>query len=112
MARSRSIDVSDDQGASEHLSRLIETSASVQPGDSGGPLENAGGKVIGGAADAAGLNAGDVITAIDGHAISSPDALSSLLLTKHPGDQASVTYTDQFGASQTATVTLASGPPQ
>lgn len=191
VAKSRSIDVSDDHGGSEHLSRLIETNASVQPGDSGGPLENASGKVIGmdtaaslgsgfrqtaagdgfaipisraltvveqiesgsssstvhvggtgflgvtlassqaygpfgysgsgavvqgvlsgGAADAAGLGAGDVITSIDGHAISSPDALSSLLLSKHPGDQVTVTYTDQFGASQTATVTLASGPPQ
>jgi S1-C subfamily serine protease len=70
------------------------------------------GVISGGAADAAGLSAGDVITSIDGHVISSADQLSSLLLTKHPGEQVSVTYTDQFGASQTATVTLASGPPQ
>ncbi len=43
----RAITVSDDQGGSESLSGLIETNASVQPGDSGGPLMNAGGQVVG-----------------------------------------------------------------
>ena len=43
----RAITVSDDQGGSENLSGLIETNASVQPGDSGGPLLNAAGQVIG-----------------------------------------------------------------
>jgi len=191
VATRRSITVSDDQGGSERLTRLIETSASLEAGDSGGPLENTQGKVIGmdtaasigsgfqqtaagsgyaipinralgiakqivsgassttvhvgdtaflgvslaptqayspygyavsgaliegvvagGAADVGGLTTGDVITAIDGHTVSSPDRLSALLLTKHPGDQVSVSYTDQAGAGQTATVTLASGPPQ
>jgi len=43
----RSITVSDDQGGSEDLTRLIETNATLQPGDSGGPLFNTSGKVIG-----------------------------------------------------------------
>jgi S1-C subfamily serine protease len=68
--------------------------------------------MLGGAADAAGLTAGDTITSIDGHTVASPSRLTTLLLTKHPGDQVSVGYTDQFGTSHTATVTLGSGPPQ
>ena len=43
----RSITVSDDQGGSEHLRGLIETNAHVQPGDSGGPLLNSSGQVVG-----------------------------------------------------------------
>jgi len=43
----RAITVSDDQGRSERLVGLIETNAPLQPGDSGGPLLNASGKVIG-----------------------------------------------------------------
>jgi S1-C subfamily serine protease len=37
-ALNRSITVSDDQGGSESLSGLVQTSARLQPGDSGGPL--------------------------------------------------------------------------
>ncbi len=48
----QSITVSDDQGASSRLSDLIETSAQLQPGDSGGPLLDSSGRVIG--VDAAG----------------------------------------------------------
>jgi S1-C subfamily serine protease len=43
----KSITASDDQGASEQLSGLIETSAPLRPGDSGGPLEDRLGRVIG-----------------------------------------------------------------
>jgi S1-C subfamily serine protease len=191
VALGRTITVSDDQGGSEQLAGLIETNAALQPGDSGGPLHNAAGKVVGmntaasvsggfqqlaandayaipinraltiveqieqgtssktvhigataflgvelgsaqgydpfgdvasgapiagvvsgGAASAAGLSAGDVITSVDGRTISSPTALGALLLTKKPGAQLSVTYTDPTGFRQTTTVTLASGPPQ
>jgi S1-C subfamily serine protease len=43
----QAITVSDDQGGSESLSGLIETSSQLEPGDSGGPLLNAAGQVIG-----------------------------------------------------------------
>jgi S1-C subfamily serine protease len=43
----RSIVAYDDAGGSEQLSNLIQTSANVQPGDSGGPLLNAAGRVVG-----------------------------------------------------------------
>jgi S1-C subfamily serine protease len=207
----RSITVSDDQGGTEHLTRLIQTDAGLQPGDSGGPLETSDGEVIGmdtaastsgsggydssggygdsggyggyaggqestasdgyaipidralaivdqietgssstsvhvggtaflgvelastqdegpyadagsgglidgvtpdGAAAAAGLTQGDVITAVDGHTITTPAAVSSVLASKNPGDQITVAYTHQTGASQTTTVSLGSGPPQ
>jgi S1-C subfamily serine protease len=43
----KAITVSDDSGGSARLTGLIETNAGLQPGDSGGPLLNAKGQVIG-----------------------------------------------------------------
>jgi len=188
----RAITVSNDQGGSERLSGLIETSAALQPGDSGGPLLARSGQVIGmdtaastgstfqaaavsdsyaipintartlaeqieagktssavhigptaflgveiadtadsggygsapttgaliagtvagGPAAAAGLTAGDVITAVDGQSVSSASEITSLILARKPGTTIAVTYSDQAGTSRVATVTLASGPPQ
>ena len=48
----QSITVSDDSGGSSRLGDLIETNAELQPGDSGGPLLDSSGRVIG--VDAAG----------------------------------------------------------
>ncbi len=173
-------------GTSEQLSGLIQIDAPIQPGDSGGALVNARGKVIGiitagseapsnsdqqtatqgfaiplatahsiaeqivaghssstvhiggtaflglqidgsgagafgggllvagtvngsGAADA-GIVAGDVVTAVDGRAVATQDALKSVLDGKKPGDTVHVRWTDQMGVSQAAKVTLTDGP--
>ncbi len=181
----RAITVGDEQGGNpEHLSGLIETNAAVRPGDSGGPLLNSFGQVIGmdtaasagndvaqtttndgyaipinnamsivkqiesgngsgsvhvggtaflgvestassyssgaeisavvagGAAEAAGLTAGDLILSVGGHTISSPDDLSQVVLTQKPGASISAVYLDQAGATQTTNLTLTSGPPR
>jgi S1-C subfamily serine protease len=191
----KSISVQDDNGGTEQLKSLIETNAALQPGDSGGPLFNAAGKVVGmdtaastgsgfefasyqqsvdayaipinkamaiakqivagtssatvhvggtaflgievaglqvgptggigttaqgvaiasiisnGAAAAAGLTEGDVITSINGRAVTTSTTLQSVIQAHKPGDALSVTYTDATGQSQQATVTLGSGPP-
>jgi S1-C subfamily serine protease len=68
------------------------------------------GTVDGSGAAKAGLQAGDTITAVDGKAIASTTALSSVTASHKPGDQVKVTYTNGSGASQTVTVTLGAGP--
>jgi S1-C subfamily serine protease len=180
----RTITVNDDQGGSLQLVDLLETDASLQPGDSGGPLLDGGHHVIGmdsaasasfsyrGSSDAyaipinravtiakqilaghgstrvhigstafmgvqpqpagaldtggvlvggvvsggpvaqAGVVTGDVLTALDGRSIASPATLVSTLLVHHPGDKVKLTWSDASGEMHTATITLASGPPQ
>lgn len=182
----KTITASDENGSSEVLHGLLETNADVQAGDSGGPLLDPSGRVVGmdtaasrgqfgfgfassstpdayaipiaralslakqiavghgsttvhvggtallgvqvegtpeggaliaavvpsGPADNAGLGAGVLITQVDGHTITDPRQLTSYLLTKKPGQQVAVGYSDQFGSGGTVTVTLASGPPQ
>jgi len=187
-ALSRTIVVNDDAGGTSTLRNLIETNAELEPGDSGGPLLNAAGKVIGmdsaasiagggyrelastdgyaipisralaiarliasgkasasvhvggtaflgissvspgyeyaqpGAvvasvvpgspADTSGLAAGDLIIAVGGKAVTSPTSLQSIVLGRKPGTQIQITYSDTSGTTQTASATLASGPPQ
>ncbi len=68
------------------------------------------GTVSGSAAAGAGIVAGDVVTALDGHPVSTGDALKSVLDTLHPGDRVRVVWTDLAGASHSAQVTLTDGP--
>ncbi|WP_370057311.1 PDZ domain-containing protein [Leifsonia sp. EB41] len=66
--------------------------------------------VSGGPAESAGLAAGDTITAVNGTTIDSAQALTTALAALHPGDSATIAWTDASGASHTAQVTLAQGP--
>ncbi len=68
------------------------------------------GVVNGSAAAQAGLAQGDVITSVAGHAVKADTDVSSALAQHHPGDKISVSWTDQYGQSHTATVTLGNGP--
>ena len=77
--------------------------------------QTAGGVVIGGViagtpAATAGLAEGDTITAVDGTAVSTSDALTALIATYEPGDSITLTYTTAAGAAQQATITLMEGP--
>jgi S1-C subfamily serine protease len=177
-----SITVQSDSGSTESLAGLIETNAGLQPGDSGGPLLDSAGRVVGidtaasnsspfaattssdgyaipigkataiakqivagtssatvhvgatpllgvkvgdtgqgatvvgvvsgGPAAAAGLVPGDVITSVAGKPVSVASDIEPVILAQQPGTKVVITYTDTNGQSQTATVTLASGPPQ
>lgn len=64
----------------------------------------------GGPAAAAGILPGSVITAVDGHQVTSGASLKTALSSYRPGQQAKITWTDSTGQSHTATVTLGTGP--
>jgi S1-C subfamily serine protease len=61
-------------------------------------------------AASAGLAEGDVITAINGTSVSTGTQISEALIQQHPGDKITLTWTNTGGQSQTATVTLGTGP--
>jgi S1-C subfamily serine protease len=69
-----------------------------------------GGTVQGTAAANAGLSQGDVIESVGGHQVTSASDLQKVIEQYRPGDKVSVTWTTPEGQSQSATVTLTSGP--
>ncbi|ADT97968.1 S1C family serine protease [Mycolicibacterium gilvum] len=60
----------------------------------------------GGAASAAGLPSGVIVTKLDDRAISSADALVAAVRSKAPGDKVTLTYQDASGKPRTVDVTL------
>jgi S1-C subfamily serine protease len=66
--------------------------------------------VSGGAAAAAGLQAGDVITSLNGRSIATASDVSAALSAANPGDQVAIGWTDQSGVTHTATVALGASP--
>jgi S1-C subfamily serine protease len=69
------------------------------------------GTICGGPAEAAGMTAGSVITAVDGQAIGSPQSLTSDVSKFHPGDTIVVTWVSPSGQRTTSNINLTSGPP-
>jgi putative serine protease PepD len=63
----------------------------------------------GSAAADAGLQVGDVVTAVDGDAVSTPSALQTAIDAKQPGDRVIVDYL-RNGTHRTVTVTLGTRP--
>ncbi len=76
------------------------------------PAEGAliSGVVSGAPAAEAGLTAGDTITAIDGTTIVDAAGLTAALTGHSPGENVTITWVGTSGASESASVTLASGP--
>ena len=180
-ATGATITATDEDGSNpETLNTLIQDNAAIQAGDSGGPLYNASGQVVGmdtaagssrtgstsgyaitigralgvaaqiesgsasstvhlgypaflgvslsgdqasqatgavieqiaadGPAAAAGLAAGDTITAVGSHRITTSTDVQSALTTLQPGHVVNVTWTDQQGKSHTSSITLGTGP--
>jgi S1-C subfamily serine protease len=81
--------------------------AEIAPARSGALVN---GVLCGTAAAAAGISAGDVITALGGHAITSPGSLTALLGGYRPGASARLAWVSPDGAGHTAWVTLTAGP--
>jgi S1-C subfamily serine protease len=58
-----------------------------------------------------GIIAGDVITAVDGHPVGSPDSLTSILLHYRAGSTISVAWVDTSGQQHVSSVGLIQHPP-
>jgi S1-C subfamily serine protease len=61
-------------------------------------------------AASAGITGGDLVTAINGQAVTTGTQISEALIGHHPGDKISISWTDQSDQSHTATITLTTGP--
>jgi S1-C subfamily serine protease len=75
------------------------TSATIAGVESGSPAE------------AAGLQAGDTITAIDGNAVHTVEDIIAALDSHHPGDSVQVTWVDTSGQRHGSSIKLIAGPP-
>jgi S1-C subfamily serine protease len=78
--------------------------------NSGTPGVAIGGTVPGEPAAVAGLQPGDVITAVGGVAVTTPDQLTRQMQKLHPGQSVSLSWIDGIGQPHRTTLTLASGP--
>jgi S1-C subfamily serine protease len=79
----------------------------VAPARAGALVE---GVLCGTGAAAAGIAAGDVITAAAGRPVSSPDALTAIMAARRPGTMVQVTWVTADGAARTALVLVDVAP--
>ncbi|GAC1535310.1 MAG: hypothetical protein NVS3B12_17180 [Acidimicrobiales bacterium] len=98
--------------ATVHLGVPGFLGVSVRPAGSSGSAAGAqiGSVEPGLAADLAGVRAGDTVTAIGGERVDSATALTKLIRSHRPGARVSLVWSDQSGATHTATLTLTAGP--
>ena len=99
-------------GATGFLGVEVQSASSAQAqGVPQGSGASVAGVLPGSVAGGAGITGGDVITSLDGRAVTSPESLQAAMEQHHPGDRVTIGWTDQAGQSHSAQVTLASGPP-
>ena len=65
---------------------------------------------VGMPANEAGIGEGDVITAVNGVAMTTPDQLTAAIQAHKVGDTVNISWIDPEGISHTAPVTLVAGP--
>jgi S1-C subfamily serine protease len=70
------------------------------------------GRLCGTPASHAGISAGDVITRVDRHPVTTPSSLTAVMQRYRAGARAAVTWVDLSGRQQTATLVLGQAPPQ
>jgi S1-C subfamily serine protease len=68
------------------------------------------GAFCGTAVNDAGIVPGDVITSVNGQAVSTPDSLRSRTANYHPGSAVSIGWEDTSGGKHTTSITLGAGP--
>jgi S1-C subfamily serine protease len=83
------------------------TPSAIAPASTGALIV---GVLCGTAADDQGLAAGDVITAVNGQAVTTAGSLTDITARYHPGDVVSVSWEDTSGARHMTSITLGSGP--
>jgi hypothetical protein len=81
--------------------------SSVAPASSGALVD---GVLCGTAASGAGLTSGDVITAVNGQAVTSPTALTAMMSASRPGSQVKLSWETIGGQKKTTLVTLTAAP--
>ncbi len=87
--------------------QLPGTPARIAPAGSGALVL---GVVCGTAAETGGLVPGDVITSVNGQAVSTPGSLTIITSRYHPGDVVSVRWQSTNGARHITRLMLGSGP--
>jgi S1-C subfamily serine protease len=90
-----------------HIGQTALLGVSVNDGKGRGATVT--GVVPGGPAQDAGLRTGDVISAVDGESVDSPEELTAVLDKHQPGDRVQVEWTDRNGRDRQADVELTTG---
>ena len=81
----------------------------IAPASSGALVD---GVLCGTAAAAAGIVSGDVITAVNGEAITTPGSLTAMMSGSRPGSKVTLRWETPSGQQQTATLALSAAPAQ